>query len=151
MAQRRPYPAALDGRLNQAADNAFNLMSPLLGRDDEQDVVAGCLWSTPKVRDVRGELAVKAFCLLASPIELEVEEELAIAHEKPSPAVGHRRRLLLPIRAADAVLTDPVIETHRRHVPRGQREIDEQLVGLEVMYEVVMAREGMLSPQHVGP
>ena len=93
---------------------------------------------------------MKAFCLLTSPIELEVEEELAITHKEPAPAVGDRRRLL-PIRAPDAVLADPVIETHRRHVPRGQREIDEQLAGFEVMYEVVMAREGMLSPQDVRP
>ena len=123
---------------------------PQLGRDYEQDVIAGRLRPTAKVGDVGGELAVKAFCLFASPIELEMEKELPIAHEEPAPAVGHRRRLL-PIRAPYSVLADPVIEAQRRSMPRSQREIDEHLTGFEVVYEVVMARDGMLSPQYVRP
>jgi hypothetical protein len=49
------------------------------------------------------------------------------------------------------VLSDPVVETQRRHRRRGPRQIDEQLIGFQVVDEVVVAGEGVLSSQDVRP
>src|SRR5260370_20494488 len=88
MAPRRPNPAALNRCVDQTARNAFNLTPPQLGRDYEQDVIAGRLRPTAKVGDVGRELAVKAFCLFASPTELAMEKDLPIAPQEPPPAVA---------------------------------------------------------------
>jgi hypothetical protein len=49
------------------------------------------------------------------------------------------------------MLPDPVVETKGRDVPRSPRQIDEQLIGFQVVDEVVVAGEGVLSSQDVRP
>lgn len=88
-------------------------MLALLGRHDEQNVIARRVWTAAKVLEVRGKLPVKAFCLFTSTIQLEMKKQLALTDEKPAPSIGHGARLL-PVRATDAVLADPVIETQPR-------------------------------------
>lgn len=127
-----------------------NLVLALLGRRDEQDVIAGRLGTAAKVLGIRSKLPVKAFCLFTSTIQLEMKEQLALTDEKPAPSIGHRARLL-PVRAPDAMLADPVIKAQRRYVSRGHREIDKQLIGFQIVHEVVMAREGVLCPLDIRP
>jgi hypothetical protein len=42
-----------------------------------------------------------------------------------------------------------VVETERRHRRRGPRQIDEQLIGFQVVDEVVVARKGVLNSDAV--
>ena len=142
--------AAVIGWLDQPAADTADLELPLLRRDHEQHVIAGRLRTTSEVGEIGGELAVKASCLFASSIQLEVKKQLTLAHEHPAPAVWHRPPLFR-IGPPDAVLPDPVVETQRRHVTRGPREIDEQLIGFQVVHEVVVAGEGVLCSQDVRP
>jgi hypothetical protein len=142
--------AALAGCLDQAAANSPDLELSLLCRNHEQHVIAGCPRTSVKVRDIGGELAVKASRLFASSVQLEVKKQLALAHEHPAPAVWHRPPLLC-IHPPNSMLPYPVVETQRRHRPRCPRQVDEQLIGFQVVDEVVMAGEGVLSSQDVRP
>jgi hypothetical protein len=72
--QRRPDLAALTGCLDQAAAHTADLELPLLGRDHKEHVIAGCLRASAEVRDIGGELAVKASRLFASSVQLEVKK-----------------------------------------------------------------------------
>ncbi|HVC76963.1 MAG TPA: hypothetical protein VND96_10675 [Candidatus Micrarchaeaceae archaeon] len=148
--QRRPDMAALISCLHRAAPNNADLELPLLRRNHKQHVIAGRLRTTAKVGDVGGELAVKASRLFASSVQLEVKKQLAIAHEHPAPTVWHRPPLLR-IDTPDSVLPDPVVETQRRRRRRGPRQIDEQLIGFQVVDEVVVAGEGVLGSQDALP
>jgi hypothetical protein len=142
--------AALACCLSQAAANCADLELSLFRRNHKQHVIARRLRTTAKVRDIGGELAVKASRLFASSVQLEVKKQLAIAHEHPAPAVWHRPPLLR-ISPPDSVLSDPVVETQRRHRRRGPRQIDEQLIGFQVVDEVVVPGEGVLGPQDALP
>jgi len=110
------------------------------------------MWSVSEVVDVCKELGSKASRLLGAAVPLEVQQQLTVSGEKPTPAVGGRATFLaLSVGGRDLVLADPVIEAEIAALSCCSGEAHEELVGLQLVDEVEVAFQGVLRTLEVGP
>src|SRR5487761_214762 len=146
----RPESAALAFCVGMLRQQARNLALPLLGRSNEQDLVSGGARALGEVGRVRMELGSKATRLLGTAIPLEVNQRLAVRREQPAPSIRDWSAFVaFGVGALNNVFTAPVVKAVVWQLTCREGKVDEELVGLELVYRVKATLECVLRSSEV--
>jgi len=98
------------------------------------------------------ELGSKATGLLGAAIPLEVDEDLAVGRDQPAPSIRDWSAFVaFGVRVLNTVLAHPVVKAVARQLAYREGEVDEELVGLELVDQVKATLECVLRSPEVLP
>jgi hypothetical protein len=145
-----PEPAALAVGLNMVRQQGGDLSLPMLGRSNEQDLVRRSARAVGEVGRVRVELGPKATRLLGTAIPLEVDQHLAVGRDQAAPPVRDRSALVaFGVGVLNTVLANPVVEAVAWQLACREGNVDEELIGLELVDQMKATLECVLGSPEV--
>ena len=143
----RPDPAAPLIAIGVMANQALDEPLAPIGRRYEEHLIGFRTGPLREVAGVAGELAAKAAWLLGAAVPFQMDEDLPIARQQSAPSVGDGALVTaFAIGIFDPVLADPVVETNVGRLPGRRRQVNEELIGLELVDHVEPSLQRVLGP-----